>query len=88
MIETPFVVSVIGWFNDDWEVVAEFHFDTLDDAFIFFDFEASSLIPVAYGHLKGISLFEIAIWDDTFDNGEPLEVMSVEPLANKEHAQR
>ena len=87
MIETPFVVSVNGVFGNDWHGVTEFYFDTLDNAFIFFDHEASDLIPVAYSHLKGISMFEIAIWDDTFDNGEPLEVMSVEPLANKESAQ-
>lgn len=87
MIETPFVVSVNGLFGNAWESVTEFYFDTLDDAFNFFDHKASNLVPVAYSHLKGISLFEIAVWDDTFDNGEALEVMSVEPLANKEHAQ-
>lgn len=81
LMETPYVVLVTANFLDDgWQAVTEFYFDMLDDAFHFFDNDVEKLVPEAYARLHA-SEFEVSVWDDTYDNGEALEVMTI---ANKE----
>lgn len=80
-METPYVVLVTANFLDEgWQSVTEFYFDTLDEAFHFFDNDAEKLVQEAYARLH-VSEFEVSIWDDTYDTEEALEVMTI---ANKE----
>lgn len=84
--EGVFVV-LVNTLNDKhkWEVLTEFYFDTLDDAYHFYDFEADELIPVAYKHINNAIMFEVSIWDDTDETqDDALEVKMLKPITSKE----
>ena len=70
--------------NHEWCGLTDFYFDTLNEASDFINYEADKLIPIAYKHINDIVLFEVALWDDTIDEFEALEVKMIEPIADKE----
>lgn len=71
------VVGIGGYRTDGkWLNVAQFYFTDPGDAFRFFDSDVDDFIKKNYTHLD-IEEFDVAIWDGTFDNGEPLERITV-----------
>lgn len=72
-VEKPYVVAITGRFDDhSTRDIAEFHFDTLDEAFRFYDNDVCEFVVDAYKFLNATE-FMAGVFDGTIDNGEALE---------------